>query len=90
MTLPVQVACKQVLDLLGWALCRQCLIPHRHPCPENILGYCRSLVFPSGTVMLPSLQRSDGSAEMSSSGRMRIATDAGTQESLSAGPYTFS
>ena len=47
-------------------------------------------MFPSGTVMLPSLQRRDGSAEMSSSGWMRIATDAGTQESLSAGPYTFS
>ena len=40
--------------------------------------------------MMPSLQRSDGSAEMSSSGWMRIAADAGTQESLSAGPYTFS
>lgn len=43
-------------------------------------------MFPSGTVMMPSLKRSDGSAEMSSSGWMRTATDAGTQESLSAGP----
>lgn len=38
MTLPVQAAGEQVLDLLEWALCRQCPISHRHPCPENISG----------------------------------------------------
>ena len=47
-------------------------------------------MFPSCTVMMPSLQRSDGSAEMSSFGWMRTAADAGTQDSLRAGPYTFS